>query len=182
MSGHQQWVITVELSKSVCLVVIIKELGVSGWAIGHIAHMCWGDQQYWECIWASVPSNRSYCSHVLRGSALLGMYHSAFPTTHQYSLLPFMFTYYTPPFTATIQHSLLHSSIHCYHSAFPTTLQYSLLPCSISFYILASTTNIQHSLLHSSIDCYPSAFSTTCQHWLLSFSIPYNTPAFTATI
>ena len=29
----------VELSKSVCL-VIIKELGVSRQAIGHVAHMC----------------------------------------------------------------------------------------------------------------------------------------------
>ena len=41
---------------------------------------------------------------------------------------PFSIPYYFPVFTATIQHSLLHSTIHCYHSAFPNTQPAVFLP------------------------------------------------------
>ena len=104
-------------------------------------------------------------------------------------MLPFSIPYYTPGFSATIQHSLLHSSIHCYHSAFPTTLQHSLLPFSIPYYTPALTATIQHSyytpafsatIQHSLLHC--PAFTATLQYSLLPFSIPYYTSAFTATL
>ena len=50
----------------------------------------------------------------------LNTQHSLLPLSNSYytqafTAIPFGIPYYTPPFTATIEQFLLHSSIHCYH-------------------------------------------------------------------